>query len=341
MLSKILQVILFVFLALGGASQGSYAACTSPDGGAGDLVYNYDHRLMQFCDGSRWVATSSYRMDGVPDEFTFVDTASAVMNALITSSTITPAGFGETIAVTISGDGAPQFRIDGGAWGTTGTIGKGQTIQLRATSASTEFTDRIITVTIGGVEGTWNLRTGGDTMPDAFDFTNVTGADPSTVTSSNIITISGINDTTPVSVTGDGSPQFSINSGAWTTSGNILDGQTLQVRLTSSASYTTAHNITVTVGGVSDTWGVTTRAIYPQIFTADVDPVTTLDVTGPGATVYGSPVRVTITNTGETASSALLSAVLSNTTNFEFYSGGGSLGDDCIGNTFLQHKVVR
>lgn len=100
-----------------------------------------------------------------------------------------------------------------------------------------------------------------DTTPNAFDFTpNVTGANLSTLTTAaNTVTISGINTATSVSVSGTGA-QIQINGGSWATSGTITNGQTLNLRLTSSAAFSTAITATVTVGSVSDTWSVTTRA---------------------------------------------------------------------------------
>jgi hypothetical protein len=97
-----------------------------------------------------------------------------------------------------------------------------------------------------------------DTTPDAFSFTDQTGVALNTLTTSNSLTITGVNVPTSVSVSGQGSPQISINGGAWGTSGTITNSQTLQVRLTSSASPNTASNATVTVGTGSDNWSVTT-----------------------------------------------------------------------------------
>lgn len=98
-----------------------------------------------------------------------------------------------------------------------------------------------------------------DTTPDAFNFVDVTGAALGAVITSANITIAGINTATAVTISGAGA-QFSINGGAWGTTGNITNGQTLAVRTTSSASASTAVTATVTVGGTSDTWSVTTGA---------------------------------------------------------------------------------
>ncbi|WP_334147933.1 hypothetical protein [Hyphomicrobium sp.] len=99
-----------------------------------------------------------------------------------------------------------------------------------------------------------------DTTPDAFAFTDQTDVTLSTTITSNTVTISGINTGTTVSVSGHTSARISINGGSWVTSGTISNNQTLRVQLTSSASFSTALSATVNVGGVTDSWSVTTRA---------------------------------------------------------------------------------
>lgn len=105
-----------------------------------------------------------------------------------------------------------------------------------------------------------------DATPDAFSFTDQTGTPTNSVISSNALTITGIDVAAAVSISGDGSPEFRINGGAWVTSGNIQDGQTLELRLTSNAADNTMNSATVMVGTVSDQWDVTTAAGGPGIF---------------------------------------------------------------------------
>ena len=130
-------------------------------------------------------------------------------------------------------------------------------------------------------------QTACDTTPNAFSFTDVTGAEVSTLTTSNSITIGGINTSTPVSVSGSGSPQIRINGGSWVTSGTITNGQSLQVRLTSSASNDTASTATVNVGGVTDSWSVTTESgaqpqtNYETTETDSTDPCTVVSYVVP------------------------------------------------------------
>lgn len=97
-----------------------------------------------------------------------------------------------------------------------------------------------------------------DTTPDQFTFTDQTNVALSTTITSNTITVSGINAAATISVVGG---TYSINGGAYTSSsGTITNGQTVSVRHTSSASYSTATNTTLTIGGISDIFTSTTLA---------------------------------------------------------------------------------
>lgn len=105
-----------------------------------------------------------------------------------------------------------------------------------------------------------------DYTPDAFTFTDLTGQDLGTVVSSNTVTIAGIDTTVYGSFvqTGHLSGEYSKNGGAWTTLGafSVVSGDTIQLRLTTSASQGTTHSIKVDIAGVTDTWDVTTATYW-------------------------------------------------------------------------------
>lgn len=198
--------------------------------------------------------------DSQPDLFDFADVSGAAFATVVESDIVTVSGFNEELSVSISGEGGPEISIDGGAWTTSGTINAGQSLQLRLTSGNGWNVERTASVVLGDVTIDWSVGTSEeDTTPAAFSFADVTNANLSTLTTASAVTISGINASTPVSVSGGGA-EISINGGGWVTSGNITNGQTLAVRLTSSGSYATAVTATVNVGGVTDSWSVTTEA---------------------------------------------------------------------------------
>ena len=96
-----------------------------------------------------------------------------------------------------------------------------------------------------------------DTIPDSFTFTDQTGVALSTAATSNQITVSGMTCAASISITGG---TYSINGGAYTNAtGTVYPiGDTVTVRQTSSGSYSTKTDAVLTIGGVSDTFSVTT-----------------------------------------------------------------------------------
>jgi hypothetical protein len=109
----------------------------------------------------------------------------------------------------------------------------------------------------------------GGSTPTAFSFTNVTGAAVSTLTTSNIIQITGISCVVSTQITGSGSPQYQICADnacgtvitGWTSANaSISSGQYVQMRLTSSSGGSTALTATLSIGAGSSTWSVTTAA---------------------------------------------------------------------------------
>ena len=103
-----------------------------------------------------------------------------------------------------------------------------------------------------------------ETTPHAFTFIDQTGMPLSTVIVSNPITVTGIYVAAAVSIT-DGDYAISTNSGStwgsWTsTAGTVSLNNQVKVRQTSSASYFTKTDAVLTIGGVSDTFSVTTLA---------------------------------------------------------------------------------
>jgi hypothetical protein len=115
-----------------------------------------------------------------------------------------------------------------------------------------------------------------DTMPNSFSFTDQVNVALSAVITSNAITVSGINASTSISVAGG---EYSVNGGAYaSTTGTVMNGDTVRVRHTSSASFSTATNTTLTIGGVSDTFTSTTLGAgdtnAPTIFLVNANAAT-------------------------------------------------------------------
>jgi hypothetical protein len=75
---------------------------------------------------------------------------------------------------------------------------------------------------------------------------------------SNTLTVAGITTVSPVTITGG---SYAINGGAYTAAAGMANnGDTVMVKQTSSASYSTLTTATLTIGGVAGAFTVTTLA---------------------------------------------------------------------------------
>lgn len=122
------------------------------------------------------------------------------------------------------------------------------------------FRDEVYAIHAAGGHGTC---TPPDTTPDPFEFTDQNGLAPETVATSDEIVVSGIDVAAPVAITActSTSCEYSVNSGDWTGGpGVVTAGDAVRVRQTAAASYGTTTDLTLDIGGVEDTFSVSTLA---------------------------------------------------------------------------------
>jgi hypothetical protein len=106
------------------------------------------------------------------------------------------------------------------------------------------------------IAGIGSCVAGTDNDPNAFDFVDQTAL-PSVTVNSTTLTITGFQNG-PITVSGPGNPQYSLDSGAFTSAaGTIFDGQTLEIRMTSNATLGQVNTALINIGSVSDSWSVT------------------------------------------------------------------------------------
>ncbi len=172
-----------------------------------------------------------------------------------------------------------------------------------------------------------------DTTPDQFIFTDKTVVDLNTNITSNPITVSGINSATNISITSctGTNCEYQINSGAWTSgAGTVLNGDTVTVRQTSSASHSTTTDLTLDIGGVIDTFSVTTMAPPQRILTV------TKAGTGTGTVMAGANCTLNwVGNTGtctvNSGTSITLSGAADTGSTFAGWSSGTGSASACTG----------
>jgi len=199
-------------------------------------------------------SSSSSSADTTPAAFSFTATTDAALSTAIISGTITLSGFDAAVPVSISGG---EFSINGGTFtSAAGTVSPAQTLAVKVVSSKTNSTAVDAIVTVGGVSATYRVTTLADAIPTAFTFTPVTNAAPSSVNTSNTITIEGIDTAAPIAITGG---EYSINGGAFTSAaGTVTNGQTIAVKAVAAAGTELTQSAVVTIGGVSGTYSVTT-----------------------------------------------------------------------------------
>ncbi|GAB5388279.1 MAG: hypothetical protein Alpg2KO_12470 [Alphaproteobacteria bacterium] len=98
------------------------------------------------------------------------------------------------------------------------------------------------------------------TGPDAFDFSDTTGVSGGAEVASASVTLTGDFTDEAVSVSGGTNTVFRLNGGSWGSSGNANPGDSLEIQTEADGSSGGTQVVTITVGGVSDTWTVTTRS---------------------------------------------------------------------------------
>lgn len=233
-------------------------------------VYNNDTITVQVTSPSTYSSTKNATLtiggisdtfsvttlnDTTPDPFTFTDQTNVPTSETIPSNAITVSGIDTAVPISITGG---QYSINGWLYtDAAGTVELGDTVTVQVTSSGNTGTTTSATLTISGVSDTFSVTTLPDTTPGSFVFIDQSNVPLNTLFTSNTITVSGIDTPVPVSITGG---QYSVNGGAYTSaSGTVSNGNTVRVQVTSSGNYMTAVSASLTIGGFSDTFTVTTR----------------------------------------------------------------------------------
>ncbi len=100
--------------------------------------------------------------DTTPDAFTFVSQSGVLRNAQIPSNTITVSGIDHEapISITACTSSSCAYSVNGGTWiSDPSTVKNGDTVRVRQISSPAWSTATTLTLTIGGVAGTFNVTT--------------------------------------------------------------------------------------------------------------------------------------------------------------------------------------
>ncbi len=276
-------------------------------------------------DGVSWGGAGTFNFQltssTTPDPFTFTDVSSAELSTLTESNTITVSGITQAVPISISGSSG-EYAVDTGSGfgaytSASSTVNNGDDVKVRLTSSASYNTESFTTLDINGVSDAFNVTTRiADTTPDAFTFTSETNAEVSTQYESNTITVTGVDAgiNIPISITGG---EYSVNGGAYTsTAGNVLLNSTVQVRRTSSSSYSTTVGVSLDIGGFVAPYNIETRA-------ADITPdtFTFTPVSGAEPSVYIESNTITVTGVDAGVN---IPVSISGETNSQYSINGGS-----------------
>jgi hypothetical protein len=206
-----------------------------------------------------WKITTKSAAVQVPNGFAFNNVLEAPILSYVESNEITISGLTATVTATSPTNGA-ESSVNGGAFSTSSkSVSNGDTIKLRLFTSDVLGDTATTSISVGdGPNVEWfvtNVSTA-DSKPDYFDFTDKSNQAANTYIESNTITVSGIN--VPTSVSATNGAEFSINGGSWVTTGNILNNQTLTLRILSDSTPGGEVSTDITIGSLTDTWKVTT-----------------------------------------------------------------------------------
>lgn len=132
-----------------------------------------------------------------------------------------------------------------------------------------------------------------DTSPTPFNFTGVSEVAPGQVVESGLITVSGIDASTPISIVGG---EYSVNGGSWSSAaGTVSLGNQIRIRLTAPSGYGETASATLTIGDISAGFSVGTRSFVA--------------VTAP-TEIFANPQTATVDSSGIVRLSAAPTAAL-------------------------------
>ncbi len=204
-----------------------------------------------------WNVTNVAVADNSPDFFDFLDKINQQPNTLIESEYVTITGINVPTNISCSNSNASIVVYDPTSGNTTSygsatTIVNNQQVKIRLTSSSDPGGEVNTNVTIGNSPLTqltdiWRVftTTAGDLIPDAFYFVGKDNQPPNTLVLSNTVLISGITSPSPISITNG---EFRLNGGNWVSTGNLNNGDTLQLRILTAPTLSTAKTMSITIG---------------------------------------------------------------------------------------------
>ena len=253
-------------------------------------------------------------LDDVPNDFNFTNITGVEPGIAYTSGPITITGLNNKVLVTVSA--GASVAVNSGIF-TSGPafIRSGETVSLYTPTTQGSDTDfgkeYSITATVGKTSKVWTVTTRNkDSLPDAFSFVSVTNQELGITSTSNAITVSGLDSTVSSNAAitlGIGS--FSKNGGATGTATTIGNGDTIAIVLQGPTDYSKTNTTAITVGTYTTTYSVSTRDAdttvdqftfnnYTNVGLSSSFDSNSITLSGADTDTFLAPVPLTATVTG-------------------------------------------
>jgi hypothetical protein len=253
-------------------------------------------------------------LDDVPNDFNFTNVTNANPGTGYTSGPVTITGINNKILVSVSA--GASIAINSGIFTSgPGFIRSGETIALYTSTTSGSDADfnksYTVTATVGKTLKSWNVTTRNkDVVPNSFSFNNISNLELGITTTSNTVTISGLESTLPSNasiISGVGS--FSKNGGTPGTASTIGNGDTISITSAGPIDYSKTNTTTIRVGTFTTTFSVSTRAsdttvdqfIFNNLTNVGIDSSydsNSVTLTGADTNTSSAPVNLTASVSG-------------------------------------------
>ena len=276
--------------------------------------------------------TSVIRTD--PDSFSFPPKVGVALGSVVESDPVTVSGITRPAPISVTGG---EYSINYGPWTQVqGQLEPAQNFRVRLTAPVAENTAASATLTVGGVSSGFAVVTRIDDLtPDPFSISPKTNVNLASLIESEVIVVTGIDVPVSISVAGG---EYSFNGDTWISApGTVTDGMNIKVRVVSSGLPDTQTSATLTVGGISSDFLVTTGHAA-VIFTPPGGVAPQFAPQRLGTT--GNAVQVLISNVGTAAltfTSIATSGVFSQTNNCPAVLAGGAI---CTANVLFSPNAI-
>lgn len=253
-------------------------------------------------------------LDDVPADFNFTDVTNAEPGTAHTTGPVTITGLNNKVRVSVSA--GASIAVNSGIF-TSGPsfVRSGETIALYIPTTSGNDVDfgktYSVTATVGKTSKVWTVKTRDkDSLPDAFSFTNSTNQELGITSTSNTITVSGLDSTvfSNASIT-SGIGSFRKNGGVPGTATTIGNGDTIAIVLQGPTDYSKTNTTAITVGTYTTTYSVSTRPAdttvnqfvfnnYTNVAISSAFDSNSITLSGADSDTFLAPVPLTATVSG-------------------------------------------